>query len=180
MTHLFEESGEGQRADSPAGLDDTDWSVGVFARFPFIEGGGKFATIKRASEELSSLRLERQSTAERIEERIRLNLDQTGFSYPSIRLSREGADASAKNYDLVTDQYVRGVVSIVDLLDAQRDAVVSAERADTAVYAFLIDLMRVQRATGRFDFFLSEKERDAWFMRLEEFFEKAGVSPWRR
>ena len=72
------------------------------------------------------------------------------------------------------------MVSIVDLLDAQRDAVVSAERADTAVYAFLIDLMRVQRATGRFDFFLSAKERDAWFMRLEEFFEKAGVSPWRR
>lgn len=180
VTHLFEESGEGQRADSPTGLDDTDWSVGVFARFPFIEGGGKFATIKRASEELSGLRLERQSTAEKIEERIRLNLDQTGFSYPSIRLSREGSDASEKNYDLVTDQYVRGVVSIVDLLDAQRDAVVSAERADTAVYAFLIDLMRVQRATGRFDFFLSAKERDAWFMRLEEFFEKAGVSPWRR
>lgn len=179
-THLFEEGGEGQRSTSPTGLDDTDWSVGVFARFPFIEGGGKFATIKRASEELSGLRLDRQSTAEKIEQRIRLNLDQTGFSYPSIRLSRQGADASAKNLELVTDQYVRGVVSIIDLLDAQRNALVSAETADNAVYTFLIDLMRVQRATGRFDFFLSEKERGAWFMRLEEFFEKAGVSPWRR
>ena len=180
VTELFAEEGAGQRENSISGLNNTDWSVGVFATFPLIEGGGKFATIKRAKEELSGFQLERGSTAEKVEERIRVSLDETGFSYPSIRLSREAAIAARKNLNLVTDQYVRGVVSIVDLLDAQNNALTADQAAENAVYAFLIDLMNVQRATGRFDFFMSREERKDWFNRLEEYFRKAGVSPGRR
>jgi outer membrane protein TolC len=180
VTELFAESGEGQRSDSLFGLNNTDWSVGAFATFPLVEGGNKFATIKRASEQLSGLRVDREATAERIDERIRVTFDETGFSYPSIRLSREGAEAARKNLELVTDQYVRGVVSIIDLLDAQNNALVAEEDAQNAVFNFLIDLMNVQRATGKFDFFLSSQEREAWFQRLETFFRKRGVTPGRR
>ncbi len=180
VTELLAEGGAGQRKDSPSGQDDTDWSVGAFATFPLLEGGNKFATTKRAAEELSGLRLERRSTAEKIAERIRVTLDETGFSYPSIRLSREGEIAARKNLDLVTDQYVRGVVSIIDLLDAQNNALVAEEDAQNAVYNFLIDLMNVQRATGQFDFFLSREQREVWFQRLGAFFKKAGVQPIRR
>ena len=180
VTELIAESGAGQRSDSPTGQNNTDWSVGAFATFPFVEGGNKFAATKRAAEELAGLRLERESTAEKIAERIRVALDETGFSYPSIRLSNQGAMAARKNLDLVTDQYVRGVVSIIDLLDAQNNALVAEEDAQNSVYRFLIDLMDVQRATGQFDFFMSRAEREAWFQRLEAFFEKRGVRPGRR
>ena len=40
----------------------------------------------------------------------------------------------------------------------------------------LIDLMELQRATSDFDFFRSDEGRDAWFERLEAFFEAAGRS----
>jgi outer membrane protein TolC len=180
VTELFDDNGEGTRDQSPSGLDNTDWSVGVFASFPLVEGGGKFATIKRAREELSGLRLERQSISERIEERIRSALHQTGASYPSIRLSRQGAEASGQNLELVTDSYMRGVVSIVDLLDAQNTALSADEDAENAVFTFLIDLMRVQRAVGRFDFFMTPDDREAMFQKLEAFFQKAGVQPKRQ
>jgi outer membrane protein TolC len=179
VTELFDDSGEGTRDQSPTGMDKTDWSVGVFANFPLVSGGGKFATIKRAREELSGLRLERQSTAERIEQQIRSALHETGASYPSIRLSRQGADASRQNLDLVTDSYIRGVVSIVDLLDAQNTSLLAEENAGNAVYTFLIDLMRVQRAVGRFDFFMTPEERKEWFENIDVFFDKAGVEPRR-
>ncbi len=180
VTELLAEGGEGKRNDSPANLDDTDWSVGVFATFPLVEGGGKFAFIKRAREELSQLQLERQATAERIEQRIRDALHQAGASYPNIQLSRDAAEAARRNLDLVTDQYVRGVVSIVDLLDAQNRALTADQRAENAVYDFLVDLMNVQRAAGQFDFFMSPAQREDYFRRLEEFFKKAGVKPRRR
>jgi outer membrane protein TolC len=180
VTEVLGEGGEGQRSDSITGLNNTDWSVGAFATFPLVEGGNKFATIKRASEEMSGLRLEYQSTAEKVEERIRVSFDETGFSYPSIRLSREGAEAARRNLGLVTDQYVRGVVSIIDLLDAQNNALVAEEGAQNAVYNFLIDLMNVQRATGKFSFFMSRGEREAWFHRLETFFQEHGITPGRR
>jgi outer membrane protein len=180
VTELFNDDGKGTRDQSPFGLDNTDWSVGVFASFPLVEGGGKFATTKRAREELSGLRLERQSTSQRVEERIRSAQLLTSASYPSIRLSRQGAEASGKNLELVTDSYMRGVVSIVDLLDAQNTALLANEDAENAVFKFLIDLMRVERAVGRFDFFMTPDDREAMFQKLEAFFEKAGVQPRRK
>jgi outer membrane protein TolC len=180
VTELFEEGGEGKRSSSSSDLDDTDWSVGVFATFPLVEGGSKFATIKRASEELSGLLLERQATAERIEQRIRSELQRTGASYSNIRLSREAAQAAGKNLELVTDQYIRGLVSIIDLLDAQNSALIADRNAENAVYDFLVDWMNVERAAGRFDFLMTQSEREDWFQRLKAFFEKAGVKPVRR
>jgi outer membrane protein TolC len=177
VTELFDDSGEGTRDQAPTGLNNTDWSVGVFANFPLVKGGQKFATIKRARAELSGLRLERQATAERIEERIRSAVHETGASYPSIRLSYQAAEAAGQNLKLVTDSYTRGVVSIIDLLDAQNAALVADQAAENAVYNFLVDLMGVQRAAGQFDFFLTPEEREAWFQRLDEYFQKADVAP---
>ncbi len=178
VSELLAESGEGKRSDSS--LDDTDWRVGVFATFPLVEGGGKFATIKRAREELSRIQLEKEATSERIDQRIRSALHQASASYPNIRLSRDAAEASGRNLELVTDQYVRGLVSIVDLLDAQNSALSADQDAENAVYNFLIDWMDVERAAGRFDFRMTQAEREEWFQRLQEFFNKAGVEPIKR
>jgi outer membrane protein TolC len=180
VSEVLAESGEGKRSSSQSNLDDTDWSVGVFATFPLVEGGGKFATIKRTREELSRLQLERQATGERIDQRVRSALHQSSASYPNIRLSRSAAEASRKNLELVTDQYVRGLVSIVDLLDAQNSALSTDQNAENAVYNFLIDWMDVERAAGRFDFLMTQGEREEWFQRLQEFFNTAGVVPIRR
>jgi outer membrane protein len=178
VSELLAESGEGQRSDSP--LDDTDWRVGVFATFPLVEGGGKFATIKRAREELSRIQLEKGATSERIEQRIRSSLHQASASYPNIQLSRSAAQAARRNLDLVTDQYSRGLVSIVDLLDAQNSSLRADQDAENAVYNFLIDWMDVQRAAGRFDFLMPPGQKEGYFQRLQEFFNKAGVEPIKR
>jgi outer membrane protein len=178
VSELLAESGEGKRSDSS--LDDTDWRVGVFATFPLVEGGGKFATIKRAREELSRIQLEKQATSERIDQRLRSALHQASASYPNIRLSRSAAEAARRNLDLVTDQYARGLVSIVDLLDAQNSSLRADQDAENAVYNFLIDWMDVERATGRFDFLMTQGEREGYFQRLEVFFNKAGIEPIKR
>lgn len=180
VSEVLAEGGEGKRSNSASDLDDTDWSVGVFATFPLVEGGGKFATIKRAREELSRLQLERQATAERIDQRVRSALHEASASYPNILLSRSASDASRKNLELVTDQYVRGLVSIVDLLDAQNSSLRADQESENAVYNFLIVWMNVERAAGRFDFLMTQGEREEWFQRLQEFFNKAGVVPIRR
>jgi outer membrane protein TolC len=178
VSELLAEGGEGKRSDSS--LDDTDWSVGVFATFPLAEGGGKFATIKRAREELSRVQLEKEAASERIEQRIRSALHQASASYPNIRLSRSAAEAARRNLELVSDQYGRGLVSIVDLLDAQNSSLRADQDAENAVYDFLIDWMDVQRAFGRFDFLMTPGQREDYFQRLEEFFSKAGIEPIRR
>jgi hypothetical protein len=80
----------------------------------------------------------------------------------------------------VADQYGRGLVSIVDLLDAQNSSLRADQAAENAVYDFLIDWMDVERASGRFDFLMTPGQREEYFQRLAEFFNQAGVKPIKR
>jgi outer membrane protein TolC len=173
----FEKSGAGSSyPEGVEGRDDTDWTVGVFATFPLIVGGAKSATLNRTTEELYSLRLNRQATAQRIEQSILFSINLIRASFPSIQLSRDAAVSSDKNLQLVTDSYERGIVSIIDLLDAQNQALGANLDAANAVYNFLVDLMKVQRSAGIFIFFLDENMKQVWYQKMEEYFQLAESS----
>jgi outer membrane protein TolC len=170
-------SGEGSEGNPLPGAvtaDRDNWSVAVEARLPLLRGGARKAEVSQAAEELSGLRLLREATRESIEFRIRTTLFGLSATYLAIELSRQANEAAGRNLELVTDSYSRGAVSIIELLDAQNASLVSDEFASNAVFDFLVDLMRTQRATNNFDFFNDEHEREAWFERLEAYFADAG------
>jgi len=150
-------------------------SIGL--TFPLFQGGYKDATALKAREELRQVQLERAAVAQQVEERVRAALYQTGASFPSIRLSRKAAESVRKTLDLVVDQYSRGEVDIIKLLNSQNAALTANQAAANAVYEFLIDLAKVQRAVGQMSFFQSQGDRAAWFERLKTHFVNAGVSP---
>jgi outer membrane protein TolC len=153
--------------------DDTDWGVGVRVALPLYEGGLRFADRKRAMEELARLRIERQATRERIALAIETAALRMQASGPSIRLSRDARETSLKNLDLVQESYSLGVVSVINLIDAQTAALVSSQVAANAVYNFLIDLMELERAANAFGFFRTPEEQDAWIDRLAKYFRES-------
>lgn len=164
LTESFSKSGEG--SDYLLGMNDTDWSVGVRATLPLFNGGKRSATLNRSQKELEQLNYERDSLKSRIEERILNAVHLVRASYPGIRLSNDAADAAGRNLTLVTDSYGRGIKSIIDLIDAQNQALVATQQATNAVYDFLIDIMTIQRSVGSFFLFTPKEERDAWMTRL--------------
>ncbi len=173
LNYDFSRSGAG--SDNPVlALPVNRWSVALFARLPLYAGGRRRAEVRQTSEVLSGLRLDRESLAQQIEERIRVALFAASSTFAAIGLSAEAAAAAERNLELVTDSYSRGVVSIIDLLDAQNQALVAKEFAVNAVFDFLIDLMEVERATSTFDFFASEEGRRAWLNRLAEYYAARG------
>jgi outer membrane protein TolC len=179
LTEMIAEDGAGTESGSGAGMpstDDTDWSLALNLSFPLYSGGSKRAARKKAEEELNRLRLEREAVKERLEQRIRSSLHYIGISHPNIRLSRDAAEAARKNLDLVTDAYSRGLVSIIELLDAQNAALVADQMAANAAYDFLIDLMKSQRAIGRMDFFTTQKEREDFLKKLDDYFKQRGIT----
>ncbi len=179
----FDESGAGTGGfglELPTEIptaDDTSWSVGVNLSIPVWTSGSRLADRTQASEELFDLRLQRAAAAEKIEQRIRTALEQTSASFLGIQLAEDAAAAANQSLELVSDGYARGVVSILDVLDAQNAALTADLAAAASVYQFLIDLMEVERATSQLDFFMSPEAYAAWFQRLDAHFESVGVSP---
>ena len=169
VEHYLSDSGDGQRNENFNGLDDTDWTVGVYATLPLFEGGRKPATKSKAKIELNRLRIQRKAFEERLSQTILIASNNTRSSYPSINLSRDAADAARSNLKLVTDSYVQGIKSIIDLLDAQTQALNSDLDAANAVYNFLIDLMGVQRSIGNFIIFQPAAEQQKWLQQAQNF-----------
>ncbi len=157
-------------------IDDTSWSIGLSLTFPLFKGGEKSAVRAKALRELENLRLQKEAVAERIEQRIRSGFHLTGASYVSIEQARKAAEAANKSLEVVQDAYAQGAISILRLLDAQNAAFQADQGAANAVYDFLIDLMEAERSIGRFEFFMSQDERQAWLERMKSFFKKSGIS----
>ncbi len=181
VTGLFGEGGAGVDASglstgSPlSGIpqaDDVSWNVGFSVSLPLFEGGARVAQTRQASAEVTRLTVEREAAAERIEQRVRSALHVMGASYASIDLSKDASAAAKSNFDLVSDAYARGAVTILDLLDAQNAFLVAELGAADAVYDFLVDLMEVQRAIGSFSFVITAEERELFLQRMDEYFEQ--------
>jgi len=172
VEQYFSEDGSGQRDSYPDGLDDTDWQIGVFARLPLFEGGRKTAALSRNQEELLKLKIDKRVLVERINQDVLYSLNRTRASYPGISLARDGADSAKRNLDLITDSYTQGIKSIVELLDAQNQALTADQAAANAVYDFLIDMMGVQRSMGTFILFQPETKSSSWMERVDSFMEQ--------
>jgi len=169
--HYLDEGGSGAGAAAAAGLDDDDWTASLALSLPLFQGGQRFAETRQAGKDLVGLRAQLAAASERTEQRVRNAVHRTSASRAAIALSREAAEASRRNLDLVSDAYSRGAVDLITLLDAQ-NALLSAELAAAdAVYGFLLDLMELERAVGRFTYFASDAARDEWLEGLESWFD---------
>ena len=154
--------------------NDVNLSLGLSVSLPVFLGGSRFLERSQSFEEFTRLEVQQAAVGERVEQRVRTALHFAGSSYAGIGLAREGADAARNNLELVGDAYTQGLVSIIDLIDAQNAALVGDLGAATAVYDFLVDWVEAERAVGRFSLFMTAAERDDFFDRLDAFVSASG------
>ncbi len=149
--------------------NQSNWNVSVNASLPLFDGGARRADLSRARLEYQQLELLYDSTRQQIEQLIRANIHAAVASYANIDLSAMSAVAGRKNLELVTDAYAKGVVSVIDLLDAQNASLQADEAAANAVFDFLIDIVNMQRSVGLFEFMLSEGEKSTLAEQLRQY-----------
>ena len=169
VDQVFSRGGEGAPTTDSGTSADTFWNVGVFLSLPLFEGGARLAETHRATQETYRLIRAREAAAQRVDRGVRDAVFLVASSRLTIDLARKAAEAARLNLEIVADNYTLGRVSLVDLLDAQTNALNTDLAAANAVNNYLIDLMRTERAVGRFTFFVPEKERGVWIEELESY-----------
>jgi len=151
---------------------DSDWDVSVTASIPLFDSGLRRTELSRSRLERKQLMALFDAAHEQVEQQIRANIHEAVASFANIKLSKQAASSAAKNLELVTDSYAKGLVSIIDLLDAQNAGRQADEAAANAVYDFLIDIMNMQRSVGLFEFMLSDGEKQAWTIELKDYLQR--------
>jgi outer membrane protein TolC len=92
-----------------------------------------------------------------------------GAAFAAIEQTRLASEAANKSLKVVQDSYAQGMVSILDLLDAQNQALVSGELASNAIYDFIIEMMTAERALGKFYLQMSDEDIEGLSNRLEAY-----------
>ena len=170
-TNLWSKSGAGSVPPPGSGIvpNDVGWALGLQLSYPLFTGFARGAAKSQAELDLRDLQTRRAAAADRVEQRVRAAMHQMGASYANIGLARASARAAHINLDLVSDSYRQGSASITDLIDAQNNSLLADLDAANSSYNFLVDVMEVERAVGRYTFFLTRPERDNFLNRLDEF-----------
>ena len=164
----------GSGAGTIAGENLSDWNVGVQASLPLFSGGLRKANLSRANLELLQLEALRSSIAEQIEQEIRNQMHFAQADYARITYTHDAVEASRKNFDLVSDAYARGTVSYIELLDAVDTGLAASAASSDSLYNFLITIMALQRAVGRYEFLLTPDERIANSNEIRKFVKNSG------
>lgn len=182
VSHIFAKGGAGSSSSFDLSssfqfpeLDNTSWNIGISLFFPLFKGGEKIVLKTKAQKELDYLNFQKQAITERIEQRILSAIYLTASSYVGIEQARNAAAAANKSLEIVQNAYSEGAVSILSLLDAQNAAFSADQAAANAVYDFLLDLMEMERSTGKFEFFMNDVERKALLERMRAFYKKFGI-----
>ncbi len=129
-----------------ASEEDDSWSFLLGASLPLFEGGSRVGDVRQARAGLRRLGWEDARLRQRIAVNVSNTLSAMASSWQSIRLSRIAAERAEQNLGIVQDKYEQGTVSIIDLLDAQNNALVQKQTASIELYRFFQDLLSFQRA----------------------------------
>ncbi|MEM0911041.1 MAG: TolC family protein [Pseudomonadota bacterium] len=154
--------------DTPFTIDhDNNWSLGVEFSWTLYQGSAIRSEQTTAQLALQQLKLQQKQLLDSLESDTRNSVIQAGASRANIGFASDSADAALQTFDLVTDSYVRGVASYIDLIDAQSSYLNARLSAANAVYVHLQDLMSLQRTIGFFDFYVAPQQTILWFQSLE-------------
>lgn len=147
--------------------DDT-YRFELGATYPVFNGTDRYQDMKLQEALLDGLRQERELARQQAEQRVRTAIRRLESSFPSLRLTRQAAESSRLNLEVVRDKYGQGIVNITDLLEAQNQTFGAEQNAAAATYNFLSDLIRLQRAISWFEYDHTEEERNELARRISE------------
>lgn len=150
------------------GARDDTYRFELGAAYPIFNGADRYQDMKLQESRLEGFRQEREYVRQLVEQRVRTSVRRLESSFPSLGLTRQAAESSRLNLEVVQDKYAQGIVNITDLLEAQNQSFTADQNAAAAVYAFLSDLIILQRAVSWFEYDHTAEENQELTRRISE------------
>ena len=139
-----------QQDPEPAFFVKESWRAEARIEFPIFEGGLRRAELKQAHTGLEQSRLEMA----RLRKQVELDLSRSLLNIEAVRREQQSRDDqvrfATKNYEMISRQFTFGLVTNLDLLDANQ-TLIEAERDQIATtFDRHLAILDLQRGAGVF------------------------------
>ncbi|PPK85218.1 outer membrane protein TolC [Neolewinella xylanilytica] len=149
-------------ADRPWGT----YTIAVGASIPIFQGGLRRAQLEQAKLSALQTATQRENTENQLVQRLYSSVETLVASYRNLRLAREAAATSERNFAIIEDLYRSGAANVTSLVDAQNVVLQSRVNATNLGYQFVADFLTVQRSTGSYQFLAEPAEQTAFLQRF--------------
>jgi len=170
--HLFTRNGAGADVAGSNPVD-SPWSAGIYLNLPFYTGGSKSIDIKKTNVEISRIQKQKLILAQDIENSARTALSDAMVKMINLELSKQASAYAKQNLELVHDSYAKGTVSVVELADAQNNALTGELSAISSIYDYLISLFTMEKVYGKFSLLMPADSKKRITNKFEEYYDKS-------
>ncbi len=150
-------------------ISRNQWIFTVSMQIPFYDGNGITHRIRQGWADLEKLIQTRRQASDLIEQRVLDSIYRLQSSYPRIALAKNGLEKAQLNLQIVTNRYSGGGVSIVDLLDAQNQALEQEKQLAASYIQYYKDIIAYQRSISWFEFLQSDEEKRMWLNQVRNY-----------
>ena len=159
----------GAFANSPyLNLNKTSGRFLIAAQWKPIEGGQKFAEIARCKAELNQLNAYLEQVNTELEMTIREVINRAIGKFFMIEKSYKAMFAEGESYQNTKVKYMKGDVSIAQVMEVQDSYLKSKSDALNSQYEFFKELMWVQRGLVSVNWSKASKEAKDWIQHIPE------------
>ena len=152
------------------GSDNTEadqyWTAGIGFILPIYSGGEIEYSKEQVRSELKKLELDRETESAEISKDISSQYGKVLANYRKIRSAEKSVEASRKNLKLQEDMYVKGKITITDMIDARNSLIEAEQTAASVKFDYYISMADMERLCGKYYFEYTDTEKNKTDMLL--------------
>jgi outer membrane protein TolC len=157
------------KGSTPSPILDDNYNVGVNLSIPIFQRNQQNINRQIATIQQDQLNINRDNIELNIERNINEAVLGISNEISNIELSKISEEAAMESLDLVQTSYSSGAVSIVELIDAQRNYLQAQLSRANATYNYLLSMMILERYLGKFFMLNTEASNQAFIQRFKDF-----------
>lgn len=156
--------------DGPLFPNQTEgaWSVSIGANYPIFNGGRRFHQVAQNRARVREQDLQAAARTDQVVNTAYNALEQVRADWLQIAPAERAAERAAATLHIVRSKYEQGTASLLDLLEAQEQALAGRRQSALAHYAYLGAVFQLQRALNDFPFLKDAQAGAQWVAQLAQ------------
>ncbi|MEN7546345.1 ABC transporter substrate binding protein [Rapidithrix thailandica] len=153
-------------------FSDSRWNIGLNLSYPLFDGNRRQINLQTTRIQKEQLNTQIQSLDQNLTLSVQAQTLDLLKASTNIHYAKVASENAQKNFQLVQDNYTKGLVSIIQLLDAQQAALRAKEAFAISVYDYLIAFLSIENSIGFYHLLATPQNLTEFYQRLGEYITK--------
>ncbi len=148
---------------------DLSWNVGLSVSIPIFDGNRRRRNYQKTKINREKIVMQKQNLTNNLELNIKAKTIDIVTAHTNLKYSKISSHSADENYKLVQENYKQGVVTVTQLIDAQKAALQAKQSYYFSVYNYMISYAKIEHAVGSFSLVSDRSQNEAIREKFKQF-----------